>query len=104
MVMAPVELWIAAVASVSATTGRPLQQPDQSDLVVSRQAAVARVWLRRRLVEAEQIPGGPAERIGLLAPGGEKQTPVLDAAAPAVPRDELWADGFQDGEGAPQRA
>ena len=47
MVMAPVELWIAAVASVSATHRPALQQPDQAGLVVARQAAVARVRLSR---------------------------------------------------------
>ena len=36
--MASVELWIAAVASVSATTGRP-GSPDQTGLVIAGQAA-----------------------------------------------------------------
>ena len=57
-----------------------LQQPDQSSLVIARQAAVARVRRRRRLVEAEQILGGPAERLGLLAPAGEEATAVLDGS------------------------
>ena len=76
-----------------------LQQPDQSDLVISRQAAVARVRRRRRLVEAEQILGGPAERLRLLAPAGKEAPAVIDGSLPAVDRNELGAAGFEGGEG-----
>src|SRR5262249_39914981 len=47
-----------------------LQQPDEPDLVVAGQASVARVRLGRGLVEAEQVPGRPAEGVRLVAPAG----------------------------------
>ena len=76
-----------------------LQQPDQAGLVVAGQAAIARVRTLRRLVEAEQILGGPAERLGLLAPAGEEAATVLDGEPPAVDRDQVGAAGFEGGDG-----
>src|SRR5215467_8056454 len=57
--------------------GPSLEQPDQAGLVVAGQPAVARMRRRRRLVEAEQVARGPAERLGLLAPPRHEPTAVL---------------------------
>jgi len=49
------------------------------------------VWLVRRLVEAEQILGGPTQRLSLLAPLGQEAPPVLDRLLPAAGRDQVGA-------------
>src|SRR6516165_8499992 len=94
--MAPVELWIAAVASVSDHLPA-LQQRNQAGLVVAGQASVARVRLGRRLVEAEQVRGGPAEVICLAAPAGEEALAIVDSELPAVARYKVGAADLEHG-------
>ena len=77
-----------------------LQQPDQAGLVVARQAAVARVRLRRQLLEAEQVPSSPAERLSLVGPAGEERAAIVYGQLPAVDRDQVWAASLESTEGA----
>src|SRR6516225_4927103 len=77
----------------------PLEQPDQPRFVIAAQPAVARVWLLRR-VEAEEVAGGPAECLGLVAPLGQEPPAVLDGGPPAGNRDEIGAAGFEGLEDA----
>ena len=93
-------LWMAALNSVSATTGRPLQQPDETSLVIARQAAVARTRRRGRGLEAKQVLGRPAEHLGLLTPAGEEDAAVIDGELPAADRDQVRATGLKGREGA----
>src|SRR6516164_1656574 len=74
-----------------------LQQPNQAGLVVAGQASVARVWLGRRLVEAEQVLCFPAKRLRLVAPAGEERAGIVDSELPAVDRDEVRAASLESG-------
>ena len=98
--MAPVGPWIAAV-SVGQRHHRPTpQQPDQPGLVVTRQAAVARVRPVRHRVEPEQVTRRPSQRLGLLAPLSEEAPAILDRLLPVGGLDVAWAAPFQLREGA----
>jgi hypothetical protein len=48
--------------------------------------------------QSEQIPGGPAESLSLLAPGGEEAPSVLDALLPTGNKDMSGAARFESGE------
>src|SRR6516162_9316386 len=74
-----------------------LQQRNQAGLVVAGQASVARVRLGRRLVEAEQVRGGPAEVICLAAPAGEEALAIVDSELPAVARYKVGAADLEHG-------
>jgi hypothetical protein len=101
--MAPVGDLIAAVASVSAPTSR--QASSQISPISSYLASRLKLGLacRGTGINPNRSRGVQPSASARIGPGGEKPTPVLDAAAPAVLRDELRASGFQGGEGAPQR-
>ena len=52
--------------------------------------------LGRRGVQAEQVRRCPSQRLGLLAPFGEKALPVLDALSPAGDVDQGRRAGLED--------
>src|SRR5262245_39846968 len=56
------------------------------------------MWHRRRLVKAEQVTRGPAKRLGLVAPAGQKAPAVIDGSLPAVDRDEVRAARLESGQ------
>src|SRR5262249_32141395 len=80
-----------------------LQQPDQAGLVVAAQACVAGVRMRWSGVQAEQVAGRPAERLGLLPPASQEPSAVLKGSLPAGHWDEVGAAGFQNLEDAAER-
>jgi hypothetical protein len=51
------------------------QEPDQAGLVTSGQPVIARVRSCQRYVEAEQVAGGPTERLRLFAQVSRKRRP-----------------------------
>jgi hypothetical protein len=63
-----------------------LQQPDQSDAVVTTQPLVSRVGVGRDIVKSEQVAGGPTQGLGLLPPLGQEAATVLN--------DTLLASGI----------
>src|SRR5262245_1494852 len=74
------------------------QQPNQADLVIAGQTAVARVWLRGWRLEPEQVGSRPAKDLGLIAPASEEASAILDGGPPAVDVDEIGATGLKGGQ------
>src|SRR5262249_40292298 len=76
------------------------EQPDQSGLVISRQAPITGMRPGRRLRQPEQVMDRPAERLGLPAPLGKEAATVLDSLLPPIVWDQTRAAGFKMLEGA----
>src|SRR5262245_2241788 len=101
--MWPVAFWIAAVASVSATIGRPWSS--HSNPVWSYRASLWKLGLAssgtgmRPNKSRELHPRASA----LRAPFGEEGAAVLDRLLPAVDLDKIGTDGLEHRKGAPIR-
>jgi hypothetical protein len=97
--MAPVGLSIAAVDSVSSTTGRPCS--NQISPVYREKPPTVRRRPLRDGGKAEQVPSDPAEIAGLVPPLNEKAVAVADCLPPSLALDVVRAFALQCIEGRP---
>jgi hypothetical protein len=97
--MAPVGLSIAAVDSVSSTTGRPCS--NQISPVYREKPPTVRRRPLRDGGKAEQVPSDPAEIAGLVPPLNKKAVAVADCLPPSLVLDVVRAFALQCIEGRP---